>query len=251
MEGKLLPTYILHSRPYQEDKLLLQLLLPEQGRLTAVIRRRNGKQYRALQPFQLYTVSLVGRSSLQTVKQFEEQAPAYPFQGKVLYSGLYINELICRLWPTDHASDYLFAHYQLALATLAQVQQHAELLEPCLRQFEFALLAELGVLPDWHVDANLQPINPEHYYQYRPEQGFVRASPDLTSSQQSKSVAESIILGKQLLAIAQADWQSADNLLAAKQLSRQFLAPLLGNKPLASRALFRQLAQIKPASASS
>lgn len=251
MDGNLWPAYILHSRPYQEDKLLLQLLLPEQGRLTTVIRRRSGKQHRALQPFQLFSVALAGRSSLQTVKQLEEQAPAFAYTGKVLFSGLYINELICRLWPADLASECLFTHYQAALTALAQAQRQAELLEPCLRQFEFALLAELGVMPDWHFDAIQQPIKPEHYYHYIPEQGFIAAMPDLSQSVHCNTLAAPFWQGKQLLAIAQADWHQQDTLVAAKHLSRQLLAPLLGDKPLASRALFSQLARVKPAAASS
>lgn len=251
MDGKLWPAYILHSRPYQEDKLILQLLLPEHGRLSAVIRRRSGKQHRALQPFQLFSVLLSGRSSLQTVRQMEEQAPALLLQGKVLFSGLYINELICRLWPTDLASECLFTHYQLVLAALAQAQRQPELLEPCLRQFEFALLAELGVLPEWHCDAAQQSLLPEHFYYYAPEQGFIGKTPTPNPLEADSQATLLYWQGKQLLAIAQGDWQVPGALVAAKQLSRQLLAPLLGNKPLASRALFSQLNKVKPASASS
>lgn len=251
MDGNLWPAYILHSRPYQEDKLLLQLLLPERGRLTAVIRRRSGKQHRALQPFQLFAVALTGRSSLQTVKQLEEQTAANIFSGKVLFSGLYINELICRLWPTDLASECLFPDYQAALAALAQAQLQAECLEPCLRQFEFALLSELGVMPDWHFDAMQQPIQLEQYYHYLPEQGFIAAMSDLSLSAHCTRLAAPVWQGKQLFAIAQANWQEQATLVAAKQLSRQLLAPLLGDKPLASRALFSQLAKVKPVPASS
>ena len=75
----LCPAYILHSRPFQDNKLLLQLLMPEQGRVSAVIRKRQGKQRFALQPFQLFTVALSGRSSLKTVTTLDELAPAVRF----------------------------------------------------------------------------------------------------------------------------------------------------------------------------
>lgn len=251
MDGDLWPAYILHSRPFQEDKLLLQLLLPEQGRITAVIRRRSGKQHRALQPFQLFALALVGRSSLLTVKQIEEQAPAMIFSGKVLFSAMYINELICRLWPKDLASDGLFTHYQTALTALAQTQLQPELLEPSLRQFEFALLAELGLLPDWYFDAMQQPIQPEKFYQYQPDQGFIIAKPDPCIPVQCISPDTRYWRGEALLAIAQAEWQRQGVLAAAKQLSRQLLAPLLGGKPLASRALFNGVTKVKPTTASS
>ncbi|WP_237709360.1 DNA repair protein RecO [Alishewanella jeotgali] len=226
MDGRLWPAYILHSRPYQENKLLLQLLLPEQGRISAVVRRRSGKQHRALQPFQPYLLSLGGRSALKTVLQLEEQAAAYPYRGRVLYSALYLNELLCRLWPADLGSDSLFADYQQSLVALAQSCSDG-MLEQALRQFEFALLAELGQLPALELDAAAQPVQAEQYYQFAAEQGLV------LSPQGWRGAA--------LLAIAAGDWQQPDALRVAKQLSRQLLAPLLGDKPLTSRALFQQL----------
>jgi len=243
MDGKLWPAYILHSRPFQEDKLLLQLLLPEQGRIDAVIRKRQGKQYRSLQPFQLFSIALVGRGSLKNVRQLEEQHPAHQLSGKVLFSGLYINELICRLWPTDTAAEQLFTSYEMALQSLALAQHASEQLEPCLRQFEFSLLAELGVLPDWDYDALQQGLQAEQYYYYAPEHGFMPIS-------QQTPYPKHAWQGRQLWAIAAQQWHEPETLLAAKLLSRHLFAPLLGNKPLASRALFNQLEKMNPSPAS-
>jgi DNA repair protein RecO (recombination protein O) len=59
-------------------------------------------------------------------------------------------------------------------------------------------------------------------------------------SEQGLVASEQCWPGSALLAIAAADWQQAITLKVAKQLSRQLLAPLLGDKPLTSRALFQQ-----------
>jgi DNA repair protein RecO (recombination protein O) len=224
-DGTLWPAYILHSRPYQENKLLLQLLLPDLGRISAVARRRSGKQHRALQPFQAYLISLSGRSNLKTVSQLEEQARAYSFNGRVLFSALYLNELLCRLWPADLGSDHLFPLYQRTLQQLARTDTDGSL-ELVLRQFEFALLAELGQLPELALDANAAPLIASAYYLLASEHGLV--------------TSEKGWPGSALLAIAAGDWQQADTLKVAKQLSRQLLTPLLGDKPLTSRALFQQ-----------
>lgn len=218
------PAYILHSRPLSDDKLILQLLMPEQGRLSAVVRRRQGKQRLALQPFQLFMLQLTGRTELKTVKRIDEAAVGHLFSGKVLYSAIYLNELICRLWPDNLASDQLFNLYQASLAQLDSVQASAAELEPCLRGFEFALLAELGQPIDWQYDANGEAISATAYYQWQNEAGFLPAASGLD--------------GAQLLNIGQNLWQGAETRRCAKQLSRQLLAPLLGSKPLASRALF-------------
>lgn len=218
------PAYILHSRPLGEDKLILQLLLPEQGRLSAVVRKKQGKQRLALQPFQLLQVQLMGRSELKTVKALDDAEPALQFSGRVLYSAIYLNELICRLWPDDLAAEQLFALYQQSLLQLQQAQQDAALLEPCLRQFEFALLAELGLPVDWQQDAFGAALRAGQAYQWQDEQGFVPALSGFD--------------GANLLAIGRRQWQDDNCRRSAKALSRQLLAPLLGSKPLASRALF-------------
>lgn len=224
MHAALWPGYILHSRAFAEDKLIVQLLLPELGRLSAVVRKRQGKQRLALQPFQLFTLQLIGRSELKTVKTIDEAAPALQLHGKVLYSGLYLNELVCRLWPDNLAAEHLFSVYQHSLQQLQQVQCGEAELEPCLRQFEFALLTELGQPVDWQQDAAGHPIVANSYYQWQPEQGFMLATTGFS--------------GRHLLNIGQGDWQDAATRQCAKQLSRHLLAPLLGVKPLASRALF-------------
>ncbi|HAW92372.1 MULTISPECIES: DNA repair protein RecO [unclassified Arsukibacterium] len=223
----LCPAYILHSRPFQDNKLLLQLLMPERGRVSAVIRKRQGKQRFALQPFQLFTVALGGRSSLKTVLTLDELAPAVRFNGKFLFSALYLNELICRLWPDDMAAEQLFNYYQQSLTALDQAQQQPDNLEPCLREFEFSLLGELGLQVDWQHGADGAPLLAELQYLWQPEQGFVVVSRGWP--------------GSVLQAIGQHNWQHTDALKVAKQVSRQLLTPLLGGKPLHSRALFNPL----------
>ena len=220
------PGFILHSRALGEDKLILQLLLAQHGRMSAVVRKKQGKRRLALQPFQLFMLQLSGRTELKTVRSIDEASPAMLYSGTVLYSGMYLNELVCRLWPDNLASEQLFELYQHSLQQLWQVQQQHVALEPCLRRFEFALLAELGQPIDFHTDIDGRPIAAQNQYQWLHEQGFALASCGYS--------------GSHLLAIAEDDWQHADTLRCAKQLSRQLLAPLLGTKPLASRALFEQ-----------
>ncbi len=226
MPAALWPGYILHSRPLGEDKLILQLLLAEHGRLSAVVRKKQGKRRLALQPFQLFMLQLAGRTELKTVRTIDEAGPALLLHGTVLYSGLYLNELVCRLWPDNLASEQLFALYRHSLQELAAVQQAGAELEPCLRRFEFALLAELGQPVDWYCDATGAVLSAQLQYQWQHEQGFVAAAQGYP--------------GGHLLAIAENNWQHSDTRRIAKLLSRQLLAPLLGARPLASRALFEQ-----------
>ncbi|MBZ9610027.1 DNA repair protein RecO [Rheinheimera maricola] len=226
MHTELWPAYILHSRPFSEDKLIVQLLLPQLGRLSAVVRKRQGKRRLALQPFQLFVLQLSGRSELKTVTSIDEATAALQLRGKALYSGLYLNELVCRLWPDNLAAEQLFGMYQHSLGQLQDVSAGKAELEPCLREFEFALLAELGQPIDWQYAADGKPLQPDLHYQWQHEHGFVPALQGFA--------------GQDLLNIGCGQWQDAQTRLCAKQLSRHILSPRLGSKPLASRALFEQ-----------
>lgn len=216
--------YILHSRPLAEHKVILQLLLPELGRLSAVVRKRSGKQRQPLQPFQLLTLQLTGSHELKTILKLEEQAPGIPLQGVALLCAFYLNELLCRVWPDNLASDQLFALYQTALQHLQQRPAQLDQLEPVLRQFEFALLAELGQPVDWQLDASGQPLQPQLCYSWQHEQGWCQAEQGFS--------------GLLLQQIDQGGWAEPGCRQAAKQISRMLLKPLLGDKPLQSRGLF-------------
>ena len=129
MEHRSWPAFILHSRAFKEQQLLVQLLLPELGRVSAVMRKSSSKKQQrlSLQPFQLLQLELVGRAELKTVSKAEEAGPAFLLQGEKLFGAMYLNELICRLWPENVGSDLLFDLYQQTLQQLAMTE-----LEPCL-----------------------------------------------------------------------------------------------------------------------
>lgn len=229
------PAFLLHSIAFRDNQLLLDLLLPEQGRLRAVARRPGKKQGgRSHWPqFALLSVQLTGRGELKTVRSLEEQQPALQFKGDFLFSAMYLNELLCRIWPQDVGSDQLFGLYQHSLLALEAAQPHPGLLQPVLRNFELALLTELGLPVDLEYDALQQPIDAQALYQWQPEAGFIRTG---TMGQTNSGSGWS---GASLQAIARQQWHD-DALRVAKQLCRTLLHPLLGNKPLASRALFNR-----------
>lgn len=218
--------YLLHSRSYQDDRLLLDLLVQGQGRQRAVARRPGKKQQgRARWPeFTPLTLQLVGQGELKQVRAIEETQLALPLQGTYLFAAMYLNELICRVFPSDSHSENLFDSYQQSLAQLgaAQLEQAGQSqLEWVLRQFEFALLQDLGVPLDPYYDRDGQPIEAATCYRY--EQGFVASLQGW--------------LGRDILSLSDAAWPTETRRLA-KQLCRQLLAPWVGTKPLQSRQLF-------------
>ncbi len=227
VEGQL--AFVLHTRPYRDTSLLVELFCQERGRISAVARgaRRPGARWRPLlQPFVPLLVSWQGRGELKTLVQLERAAPAGLLAGDALWCGLYLNELLIRLVAVEDPQPRLFAYYQLVLGELAA----GGAMEPLLRLFERRLLDALGYGFSWEHQADgLRPLAPDQHYRFQPEAGFIPLPAE---------GAAAGYCGADLLAIAADDYAQATARSAAKRIMREALAPLLGPRPLKSRALF-------------
>lgn len=224
--------WVLHSRPYRETSLLLDLLTEQEGRVRCVMRGvrgdgRRARQWRGVvQSFLPLQGSWGGRTELGTIRQLEPDGAPYLLAGTALYCGLYANELLTRLLYPGESVPGLLPRYAALLGQLGQAGSDA--LEPALRSFELDLLDLLGVCPDFSSDALTGASLKQHAsYRYLPDSGFVEVM-----------TGDPGVEGRVLLAIAQQDFSDPVVRRAAKRVVRQLLAPLLGDKPLASRALF-------------
>lgn len=219
--------FVLHCRPFLENKVIVELLCERFGRVRAIMRvsgKQAGKQRALLQPFTPLLVQLQGEGELQQLRSIEPQANAISLASHFLYSGLYLNELLCLLLPADGSAERLFPVYQQALQGLAtQVQ-----LQPLLRQFELLLLAEMGQQVELSV-ASDGPVLAEHYYRWHPEHGL---TPSMASS--------GSYLGQDLLDLAAERYELASVLHCAKRLLRQIIEFHLQWRPLTSRQFFTQ-----------
>ncbi len=220
--------YLLHARPYQESRLLLDLLLEEGGRVAAVARigGRSGPARRAqLQPFRPLWVGLSGHSSLRTLAQLDAPSLPLPLTGDALFAGLYLNELCQRLLKEGDPLEGLFDAYQQGLIALASEAP----LQPALRHFELQLLQALGHLPPLHHDAQGVDIVEQQHYAWRVGVGL------MATAQAGAGYQGSMLLNWQALALS-----DEAQLRQAKHLVRAILRPLLGNRPLHSRTLFER-----------
>jgi DNA repair protein RecO (recombination protein O) len=228
------PAFVLHSRPYRETSLLVDIFSRHHGRFRAVARgvRGSNKHTRRLVPFTPYLMSWTGKSTLKTLKNFESSGHSISLLGDNLYCGLYLNELLIRLIAEYDPHTYLFDHYLNVLISLA----NETVIEPGLRHFELTLLSEIGYALELTSDADSgEPIDADCWYRYDPSTGFHRTAAQCQQRAESKS-----FLGKELMAIAEGDYQSASTSPAAKRLLRLALAPHIGSEPLRSRSLFER-----------
>lgn len=243
MRVELQPAYILHARPYRDTSLIVDFLTPEFGRVSAVargVRNRKGNVRHLLNPFNRLLVSWQGRAGLKLLTATESDGHAKPLQGNYLYSGFYLNELLVRLLPDMDPHPAVFEHYENSLQALRTTDALAPCVvssvEPCLRAFEFQLLAELGYAVDFTCDAhNHQPIDPAVWYAWELDVGFVAAL--------ALAPGQLVVKGEHLVAMAAGDYRLPETRQAAKRLARRLLQPLLGHRPLKSRELFNRSIQ--------
>lgn len=230
MRVDLQPAYILHTRPYRDTSLLIDLLTPDFGRITAVargVRKAKTPKRQLLNPFSRLLVCWQGKTDMKLLTGFEADNHYLTLKGNHLYSAFYLNELLVRLLPEMDRHNGLFYAYEQSLDAL---QQELDI-EPLLRGFEFRLLEELGYALDFTQDVrNGCAIDTQGFYECHIQEGFYAAAPDIPES--------FLLKGEWLLDIAAGNYASPATRQAAKQLARRMLKPLLGSKPLHSRELF-------------
>jgi len=219
------PAYVLHSRAYRETSALVDFITP-QGRLRAVLRSARGKAGTLARPFVPLEVEFRGRGELKNVGRMEGVGVASWLVGEALFSGLYLNELLIRLLPSEDPHPAVFEHYAATLQALAE----GRALEPLLRSFEWRLLDDLGYGFALDTDINGDALDASGLYRLQVDAGLERVY----------LLQPGLFQGTELLAMAEADWSAPGALAAAKRLMRQALAVHLGGRPLVSRELFRK-----------
>ncbi|WP_114195351.1 DNA repair protein RecO [Edaphovirga cremea] len=229
--------FVLHGRPYSETSLMLDLFTEGHGRVRILAKGARGRRSNlkgCLQPFTPLLVRWSGRGEVKTLRSAEPVSLALPLTGLMLYSGLYVNELVSRVLEHESNFSSLFFDYLNCIQALAAANGSPEL---ALRQFELALLAHLGYGVDFlHCAGSGEPVADTMTYRYREERGFIA----------SLVVDNSSFTGRDLKALASREFPDAITLRAAKRFTRIALKPYLGGKPLKSRELFRQFLVKKP-----
>ena len=227
------PAFILHSYPFRETSLLLEVFSRDHGRLPLVARgaRRPRSALRGLlMNFQPLRLAWFGKGEVRTLHAAEWQGGQPQLQGTALLCGFYLNELLLNLMARDDAHESLFDYYQQTLQRLAHEQDHAA----TLRCFEKHLLQELGyaLQLDCEADSN-RPIAPAAQYRYVVERGALPESSDAPEGL--------TVLGKTLQDMAADDYRDPVSARQGKQLMRMLLNHYLDGKVLHTRELIKDL----------
>jgi len=240
--------FILHTWPYKETSLIVEVFSRSRGRLGILARgaRRPRSALRGLLlAFQPLRLSWSGSAELGTLTGAEWSGGEAALTGATLTGaewsggeaaltgaglmcGFYLNELLLRLLPREDPHEALFDAYAEALARLAATGPQA----PVLRGFERRLLAELGYAPLLEREAAGAAVEPDKRYAYQPDRGPVESS---------SGAGDMFVRGSTLLDIARDDYRAPETREEALRLMRALIAERLGGQPLHTRAVLAEL----------
>lgn len=224
---------ILHSRAYQESSMIMQVFSFERGIFSIIAKGVKGKKAQAkkaiLQPFQLLSLEITGKSSLKILVacelELDASVNASLFVNKKLACAFYANEILLRALPERHEFPELFTAYCKLLVSLANSNTYS----PLLREFEIVLLSSVGLAPDFNLDNLGNPILPELKYVLSPANGFTKA----TEIEHKDSVS-----GNSILALANNKIEQS-SIKECEKICRQLIRGIVGDKPLQSRKLWQ------------
>ena len=217
--------FLIHRRAYRDNSLLLDFLTLEHGKIRLI--GRGVRQAKAnIQLFQHLRISYAGKGELKTLTHWETDDVPRQIKGERLILCMYVNELITRLIHEHDPHPQVFELYQQLVTQMNDLDQpHQYWL---LRIFENNLLSELGYGLDYANDVDGDSIQIDKNYSYQPQLGF---------SQQADGKISGNLLN--LLLSEHLDMTpNEQQLKACRNLNRQRLNVLLGDKPLKSRELF-------------
>lgn len=235
------PAFVLHTRPWRESSLLVEVLSAEHGRLGLVARGVHGPKRHllraALQPLQFIRLDAVQRGELATLSAAEALDAAPRLTGDAMLAGFYLNELTMRLAPRGDPQPELFEAYGTTRRRLGSTDSVAW----TLRRYERDLLDALGFAFDWSMDSDGVPIDPAARYRLDPESGPRRLMLD-----RGHGDRRSAATGRALLALAADALPVDDDLASLRRPMREVLAFHLGPRGLKSWEMLGELARISP-----
>nr|WP_243849591.1 DNA repair protein RecO [Paraburkholderia rhizosphaerae] len=227
------PAFVLHSYPYRETSLILDVLSRDHGRLALIAKgakRPHSALRGVLQTFQPLSLAWTGKSEMRTLTGAEWVGGMLPLAGDALLCGFYVNELLVKFCAREDPHPQLFHHYVVTLTRLA----HDEPPVQVLRSFERVLLRETGYAMALNRTVAGQPVVPGGRYVFDPERGVRDASDDLPAQWP-------VVAGQTLLDMEQDDYHRAQTVAQSKTLMRFLLNTYLGGTPLATRQILIDL----------
>ena len=227
------PAFVLHSYPYRETSLIIDVLSRDHGRLALVAKgakRPHSALRGVLQTFQPLALSWSGKSEVRTLTGAEWVGGMLPLAGDALLCGFYVNELLVKFCAREDPHPQLFHHYVVTMTRLA----HDEPPVQVLRSFERVLLRETGYAMALDRTVTRRAVVADGRYVFDPERGVREAASELPAQWP-------VIAGQTLLDMEQDDYHRPQTISQSRTLMRFLLNTYLAGTPLATRQILIDL----------
>ncbi len=229
------PGFVLHSYPYKETSLLVDVFSRDHGRIMLVAKgaKRPHSQLRnALQTFQPLSMNWSGKSEIRTLSSAEWVGGMLPLEKSALLCGFYLNELLVKFLLRDEPYPILFDLYVSTLNQLA----HNEPAPIVLRKFELGLLRASGLVGDiTYCNLTKKKIVSDILYTFNPENG-------VRPIQGKEKMPH--VLGQTLLDMHDGEYLDQTTQMQSKMLMRFLLAHHLHGIPLNTRQILIDLQKL-------
>lgn len=217
--------FVIHSEHFRDDTFWLTVITQEFGLIKGLFKASNG---RSLHLFCCYHATFRMRSSSIIRIEKPEFLPSdvYYLRQKRLFSGLYINELMFKLFSAGQEESELYLLYRFVLTQLADNQIT---IDPILRHVELSIFKVLGLISDWSIDFNSgDSILPDVSYTFIAPNGFTQTE---CVSAQRYTIKGCVVLALQETSA----WSDIHILRELKHVNRRLLDFALNAEPLKSR----------------
>ncbi len=228
------PGFIIHSRPFKEKSLLLDLYTLNYGHIRAVARVSKSSASRSMgvyQPFLPLNLTLrQSKGSLWNLSEAFMQRQMFNLETPRVFSAIYLNELLYYLTIPQDPEPRLFASYLESLEKLECGEDEFMI----LRNFEEILIESLGFAPNFET-VHGENLKNDSYYIYLPKTGFV----------ESNDFDNFLFSGSDLVNIRNHELSAKNTRIALKNLNKIIVDSLLNGKSLKSRELYSQFLMVK------
>lgn len=234
------PAFVLHSYPWKETSLVVDLFTRSHGRIPAIskgARRPHSPMRGLLMAFQPILVTWSGKGDLRVLHSAEWRGGVPQLTGVALLCGFYVNELLVKVLAREDPHERLFDTYAAAIRDLAGATDATP--AAILRRFEKHLLMELGYALELTMDADSRvPLAAERRYRYAPELGPVETRTASVPTDETETVR-----GRTLLDMARDDYSDPVTAAESKRLMRALIHHHFGQLELNTRQLVKDLQQ--------
>jgi DNA repair protein RecO (recombination protein O) len=158
--------YILHTRPWRETSLLLDVLSQDFGRIQLIAKgakRPHSLLRGLLEPFTAVRIHFTGKLGLKQLTQAHWIQALNPIHPSHTLPAWYLSELCFHTLGEDDPAPMVFAAYHRAIQSLTCLE-FSDDAQVILRQFEYQLLLALGLWPDARLDAQGSPLQRNALY---------------------------------------------------------------------------------------